>query len=137
MSCTEWLWSRFPDGYGRIKHKGRDVPVHRLAYCQANGIDMESIKGLVVRHKCDNKGCCNPDHLEIGSQRDNMRDKIERGRANSPRGESNGSSVLTDAQVEEMRSKYTGQRGQKSALSREYGISISQGHLILSGKSRL
>lgn len=68
-------------GYGYLQHEGKQVLAHRLAYCQANDLPLEDIAGQVVRHKCDNPKCVNPDHLEIGSQADNMTDKVQRGRA--------------------------------------------------------
>ena len=35
-------------------------------------------KGMVIRHKCDNPNCCNIEHLEIGTQKDNIEDMIKR-----------------------------------------------------------
>ncbi|NIC05759.1 HNH endonuclease [Billgrantia bachuensis] len=60
--------------------EGRTIGAHRVAYCKANGLQLASIDGLVVRHKCDNKSCVNPAHLEVGDHSDNIRDAIERGR---------------------------------------------------------
>lgn len=53
------------------------VNAHKFAYVVTNGLVPD---GLVVRHKCDNPPCCNPDHLLIGTPSDNIRDAIERGR---------------------------------------------------------
>ncbi len=54
---------------------------HRVAYCEANGVTLEAIKGIIVRHTCDNPGCVNPDHLILGSHQDNSNDMVQRGRS--------------------------------------------------------
>ena len=64
-------------GYGRVVVNGKPMHAHRLAYIAAFG----SIPaGHVVRHNCDNKACVNIDHLELGTQADNMDDRTARGR---------------------------------------------------------
>lgn len=81
--CWEWQKCRSPHGYGRIgsivingaSHRG--TYTHRVSWALANG---EWPEGLVVRHKCDNPPCINPEHLEIGTHADNARDRQERGR---------------------------------------------------------
>lgn len=58
---------------------------------------------MVVRHKCDNPSCCNPEHLEIGTQRDNVHDCIKKGRNKNPpvnTGESNHKTKLNKADVD-------------------------------------
>lgn len=79
-SCLCWSAARSKAGYGVFRLDGKNVLAHRLAYCDANGLVPADIKGLEVRHKCDNPPCFNPDHLEIGTHGDNMRDASRRGR---------------------------------------------------------
>ena len=82
--CIEYQGTRGRFGYGqtrigsRIDGTRRSVKVHRLVWEEHHGPIPE---GLVVRHKCDNPPCCNIEHLEIGTQQDNIRDKVERGRS--------------------------------------------------------
>ncbi|ARK28770.1 HNH endonuclease signature motif containing protein [Halalkalibacter krulwichiae] len=64
-------------GYSEIRIRGITKKVHRHVYEQCFG---EIPEGLVVRHKCDNPSCVNPEHLEIGTQKDNVRDMMLRNR---------------------------------------------------------
>lgn len=82
-SC--WLWTGIVDrrGYGRV-YRGRMVFAHRFSYELHVG---QIPKGLIVRHSCDVPGCVNPDHLRLGTQRDNVGDMFARGRG-KPRGKS-------------------------------------------------
>lgn len=76
-SC--WLWTgAVRNGYGII-NDGKKIPVyaHRLSYRIANG---EIPSGMVVRHRCDNPKCVNPDHLQTGTKKQNTKDMVERGR---------------------------------------------------------
>ena len=79
-----WIWTgraRLNYGYGAVRRNGRTIGAHRLAYQLHHG----SIPaGMSVRHTCDNTACCNPAHLLLGSQSDNMKDAAVRGRM--PRG---------------------------------------------------
>lgn len=81
-NCTDHGARGDSRGYQRIYHADtRNTQLlHRLVYCQASGKTLSSIKGLVVRHKCDNPRCVNPEHLEIGTSADNSRDAVIRGR---------------------------------------------------------
>lgn len=78
--CWEWRGDRNELGYGRLtlKRKGLDkTRVHRLMFERYVGSIPD---GMVIRHKCDNPPCCNPDHLEVGTQADNLADMVSRGR---------------------------------------------------------
>lgn len=69
--CLVWTgWRRGTNGYGGIKHKGRDWYVHRLVYELRVG---PIPSGLHIDHLCRNKLCCNPDHLEAVTQGENNR----------------------------------------------------------------
>jgi hypothetical protein len=59
---------------------GKQTTLHREVYCRAHVCSLEDIKGLVVRHKCDNPRCVNPEHLELGTQGDNLMDRHRSGR---------------------------------------------------------
>ncbi len=83
--CWDWVRYVYPDKHPTIgtglKRLGnsKKVKAHRVSYEIFVGPIPD---GLVVRHKCDNKLCVNPEHLEVGTQRDNLLDKIERGQHN-------------------------------------------------------
>lgn len=117
QECWEWQGGRFPSGYGRVMERKTPFLAHRFAYSSANG---EIPDGLVVRHSCDNPPCCNPNHLLLGTHKDNMGDALERGR--TARGERSGSAVLTDGEVKELRRRRSG--GESiSQLAREKKMS--------------
>lgn len=75
--CRTWNGKKHPYGYGVCKLKGRNLRAHRaLFFALHPGADVQ----LVVRHKCDNRACVNPEHLELGSVKDNVADMHQRGR---------------------------------------------------------
>jgi hypothetical protein len=133
-ACVEWAKYRDKNGYGQCGHKGKKVFAHRLAYVQAHGLQLEDIDGLQVRHTCDNPPCVNPDHLLLGTNADNMRDKIERGRARSPRGSAVGNAKLTEADIPKIRAMLA--RGElHKDIAREFGVSMRPIHQIAAGKT--
>lgn len=97
-SCLEWQASRFSSGYGQFFADGKNHRAHRWLYEHVNG---KLSDGLVVRHMCDNPACVNIEHLEVGTQRDNINDKVRRGR--QLRGENHGRALLTREDVERIR----------------------------------
>ena len=133
--CIEWQKYRSEDGYGILRHNGKTVKAHRLAYCQSHGMNLEDIVGKVVRHKCDNPSCVNPEHLELGTQADNNRDRAERNRSAHLIGEKNGRAKLTMNQVDEIRRRYV--RGSKDnntvTLAKEFGVCQSHVSEIVRG----
>ena len=123
-------------GYGRFRYKGRMVLAHRLEYCKANKLDLEDIDGLVVRHKCDNPQCINPDHLEIGTQADNIRDMNERGRQVTVHGVDSPHAKLSECDIVYIRqnAKAGCRQYGYSALARRFKISDVMVRLIALGK---
>lgn len=97
-SCLEWQASRFSSGYGQFFTNGKNHRAHRWLYEHVNG---KLSDGLVVRHTCDNPACVNIEHLEVGTQQDNINDKVRRGR--QLRGENHGRALLTREDVERIR----------------------------------
>lgn len=78
-ACWEWGASFFPDGYGQYKNPyGLPARASRAAWTLEHG-PIEA--GLYVLHRCDNERCVRPDHLYLGTQADNMRDRRVRRRA--------------------------------------------------------
>ena len=77
--CWEWKKSTFKGGYGAITINGKQFSAHRASYeCFVGEIP----EGLHVLHKCDNPRCINPDHLWVGTHKENMLDKMAKGRDN-------------------------------------------------------
>ena len=84
LGCWLWVSRTNEDGYGRTDWKGRSTFAHRVAWELKNGPIPD---GLQVLHKCDNPPCCNPDHLFLGTNLDNVKDKISKGRMQRPFGD--------------------------------------------------
>lgn len=74
-ACWNWKSSFKSNGYGIIKVNGKTLSAHRMAWEISYGPIPE---GMLVLHKCDNSACVNPDHLYLGTYKDNKRDTIER-----------------------------------------------------------
>ena len=122
-----WLWrsGRTSCGYGKFavtlpREKGKTPQkhtiAHRLAYMFTHGFTDE-----IVRHDCDTPLCCNPKHLRTGTQADNRRDCVERGR--QPRGEQSSQSKLKLHQVKTiLRSRG---RVTCEVLAARYGVCIA------------
>lgn len=142
--CLEWQGACNYKGYGQISvgtgAQKRRVGTHRLAYEIAHGPIPE---GMVVRHRCDNRPCCNPFHLEVGTHADNTRDMVERGRA--VRGDDCSFTKVREAQIADIRRRYirrfekvgpTGVwRSNARELAAEYGV--SEDHLkVLATRGR-
>lgn len=98
--CWPWNGSTATrGGYGRFRIGNRLRRAHVIAYELFNGVKVPP--GNVVRHSCDNPPCCNPRHLEIGSQGQNIQDSYARRRREAPPsvGEKNGNAMLSENDV--------------------------------------
>lgn len=126
-ACWPYL-GRSHKGYGRFSFEGKEWRAHRLALWLSRGSLEEQ-----ANHTCDNTICCNPTHLYVGSQRDNVKDRDTRGRRRAPQGERHPAALLTAEQVAQIRSLYSGRNGEQSALARRFGVSVSTVHLIVRG----
>lgn len=115
-----WIWTRYKDqrGYGITSLNGKLMKAHRLFY---ENLVSEIPPGAVVCHRCDNPSCVNPNHLFVGTQRDNILDCIRKGRARrrDQRGTKNHQAKLTESQVLEIRYSESGPQGQ---IAKRYGV---------------
>jgi hypothetical protein len=119
--CWEWGGARNEHGYGQtaIKHY-LQMKAHRLSWMIHHSIIADEV---CVLHKCDNPPCVNPDHLFIGTKKDNMQDCSRKGRVRYilRRGESNECAKLTDKKVAEARRLYASGDSLRSVAQR-YGV---------------
>lgn len=116
-----WIWDGLVNDalYGRMIILKKEIGAHRYAWELYNG---EIAAGLIVCHKCDNPSCVNPDHLFLGTHKDNTFDMIEKGRGPNFKGEKHPGHKLNNKQVKEIKNKLL--LGEKQAdLAREYKIS--------------
>lgn len=102
LECWNWKASTQSKGYGSFGvSAGRTQLAHRIAYMLEVG---DIPEGLLVRHKCDNRLCCNPKHLELGTIADNNHDSVMRGR--NAKGERSGRAKLMDKEIVQIREDY-------------------------------
>ena len=107
--CLLWVGQLNTHGYGVIgvrSNKSNSYPilVHRIVACLERGFNLTSDK--LVCHTCDNRTCVNPEHIFIGTVKDNNRDCVKKGRKARQCGTLNSSAKLTETDVREMRSRH-------------------------------
>ncbi len=129
--CELWAGPIRRDGYGQLRHRGKVVKAHRVAYEKAYG---PIPAGMCVCHKCDNPACVRVSHLFLGTHADNVADKVGKGRQYCPTGELHGRAKLTEAAVLAMRAKALS-GSSRTELSREYGVTEQHVGYVLSRKS--
>ena len=129
--CWEWLGSKDRKGYGRIKETLRNgnLKAHRVSY----ELHLGPIPtGLWVLHTCDNPSCVCPDHLFLGTNDDNVKDQLAKGR--SRKGERNANAHLTPADIKEIHQARA--RGESCrSIAERLSISRSNVYMILEGHS--
>lgn len=130
-----WIWlgaARGSMGYGSIRINNRNVVAHRFSWKIHNG---EIPEGLLVCHKCDNVSCVNPDHLFLGTAKDNRQDMFRKGRQNCKgpsnlKGDKNPSAKLTAGEAREIRVSTM----KINEIASKYNISRSTIFRIRNGK---
>lgn len=144
-----WLWQGKidVDGYGSYRGFGTNTKAHRIAMGLHLGRELVSPtrqlnKGEVARHSCDNRACCNPFHILLGTQLDNIRDREARGKTS--KGEGRPASKLKEEDIRQIRKlfqkipkgtpRWKGWDYGASGLGRRFGVDASVIQQIVDGR---
>ena len=107
--CWEWQGCTNTTGYGSMTVNQKTYSAHRIVFHLANP-ELISVKAPTdknlkqfVLHKCDNRLCCNPNHMFLGNYNDNNKDAASKGRSKAPQGAFHKLSKLTQEQAEQAR----------------------------------
>lgn len=134
--CWEWKGSinHTKGGYGQLSHNKKTLKAHRVSYELHY---KKSLNSLHCLHKCDNPSCVNPLHLFAGTNLDNVKDKISKGRCYTgyQKGEHNGASKLKDRDVIQIRELYNNQNYTTIELGNMYGVHRSTISYIVNNKT--
>lgn len=124
--CWEWTACTTPQGYGQFVFNGKMQGAHRVSWQIHRG----SIPyGMLVCHKCDNPRCVNPDHLFLGTHKDNSVDMSSKGRGLLKRGEKHPSAKLKEEDVKEI-FNLSGQLSQRE-IAKKFNVSQGLIQIIL------
>lgn len=134
-SCWNWKGHlnavKKENGYGTfcVSRDGRRnlLKAHRVSFVLSKG----DTGGLLVLHRCDNRNCCNPDHLFLGTYKDNAVDCKTKGRLNSPKGERINTAILSPEQVVEIREMYSSSGRSLAWVASKFGVSRHTIHAIV------
>lgn len=130
-SCWNWIGGHNGRGYGTaFNEKSRKEYVHRISYRLWVG---PIPGGKMVLHSCDNPRCCNPNHLFLGTQKDNMGDCKIKGR--SPRGEKNGHAVVRPEMVSQIKDLYASGEITQQEVADTFGLTRGMVHGIVIGRN--
>lgn len=129
--CHIWTKSCLKSGgYGQFNINGTMWRCHVLAFLWSGGVLEE---GQHVCHKCDNPKCCNPEHLFVGSSKDNMHDMISKGRDRHPKWEDAGGAQLTTEKASLVLAIWKTGKVTKAQIGRYFGVTRGHIGLIVNG----
>lgn len=131
--CWPWPGCRWPEGYGQTWDGARVVRTHRFAWEIATGRTIP--EGMQINHHCDNRPCCNPDHLYLGTHDDNMRDMWGRGRGRLRSGENHWAASITAVDARTIRERYAAGGVKQRQLADEYGTTKAVISKVVCGDS--
>lgn len=132
--CWEWTGAVRRSGYGAWKGpNGLVVDAHRFIFNIINKIPVPD--DMLVLHSCDNRICCNPAHLRLGTYEENIEDMQSRGRDNYAQGENTNRNKLTAKEVEDIRMFYSTGTYSYKKLGDKYGVDKSTIRAIIIGKT--
>ena len=130
--CWNWEGSKMKFGHGQFGIRGRLYLTHRIAYAVMNG---PIPGGIQVHHTCDNPACCNPNHLWLGTQKDNIKDCQTKGRAaigersgyrlhpeRYPRGERQWYARFVEQDIRDIRTEHAAGGISQRALARKWDV---------------
>lgn len=117
--CWHWLGAVGRDGYGASRWNGSVKKAHRISWELAHGTPVP--KGVILRHRCHNRICVRPAHLQLGTYADNRRDMLEAGRERAT------GRILSDTRREELHGAFREGRSILK-LSAEFGVSRGSLH---------
>jgi len=130
--CWPWIAARDLKGYGCFNWNGKNNHAHRFAWILQYG---QIPVGLHCLHRCDNPACQNFRHLFLGTNDDNIADKMKKGRHRGARGEHSGSAKLRAEQVMSIRWEWEYEHTPQAILAKKYGVHEGHISMIVTGKT--
>lgn len=121
-----WIWTAGKDknGYGKFSIKHISYRAHRVSYAYFVALKPEAlfVRALVC-HTCDNPACVRPQHLFLGTNQDNMSDKVAKGRHRTLKGSDVSNSKLTENEVRTIRMLWENGESNQKRLAECYEVS--------------
>lgn len=143
QECWDWQGTTKQHGYGRVstmtKAGRRHILVSRLIAYDAGLLhDLQyggHHSGTTIRHTCDNPRCCNPNHLCVGTQADNISDMNIRNRRNDAKGSDSPNARLRESDIPIIRSLYNTMCMTKKDIAKLFGVTDVAIFCVISGKT--
>jgi hypothetical protein len=137
--CWPWMRSCNSTGYGTLQWSGKPAVAHRVAAFLSGLVlspfaPLNRKKSGFVLHTCDNKLCCNPAHMEVGTYSKNQSDAYNRNLRAAFRGDTHKNAKLTKQQAAEIRAAYKPGVRQVD-LAQQYGVSQRCVSLVVRGET--
>jgi transposase len=117
--CWNYIGNEKDTGYGRVGLNGKTKLIHRVIWEIAKGPIPDNVN---VCHTCDNKLCCNPKHLFLGTQKDNMEDCKQKGRIKNNPNKMHSKPFLTNEQILQIQKEYKKNNTGYKQLSKKYNV---------------